>query len=244
MKNGITITELLIVLLVMCLLASITIKVGARWRLKAQDKNAHATVEVLAMAISQYRDNIGYLPTSRSENLYLALCNSTWKEDLRWDASTHRCYDPDCRQVGCDGLSFGIDSNGDALTGAALCVGSLVGDCVRSPICAGAPHNVGENETGCRGGSPTAPCGYHNGTIVRPRHGICPHHRFNPNWRGPYLSSLEKDPWGRTYEYKAVGETFRVYSLGPDGLTGLEDLNGDGVPDNKDDVGIGALIGE
>jgi general secretion pathway protein G len=46
----------------------------------------------------------------------------------------------------------------------------------------------------------------------------------NPDWSGPYLKkdAVPKDPWGRTYVYRAPGEhgAFDLLSLGADGAPG------------------------
>ena len=49
------------------------------------------------------------------------------------------------------------------------------------------------------------------------------------DWRGPYLSrGLPKDPWGHEYLYRQPGqrnaEGFDIYSLGPDGREGADDI--------------------
>jgi general secretion pathway protein G len=47
------------------------------------------------------------------------------------------------------------------------------------------------------------------------------------NWRGPYLDSLPKDPWGNDYIYECPGKhnpsSFDIMSMGPDGRSGDED---------------------
>jgi len=44
------------------------------------------------------------------------------------------------------------------------------------------------------------------------------------NWKGPYLKSVPKDPWGNEYLYLSPGEqgAIDVYSLGADGEAGGE----------------------
>jgi general secretion pathway protein G len=41
------------------------------------------------------------------------------------------------------------------------------------------------------------------------------------NWRGPYLESIPKDPWGQDYSYQCPGShnpsSFDIYSLGTPG---------------------------
>ncbi|MEO8011362.1 MAG: type II secretion system major pseudopilin GspG [Dokdonella sp.] len=43
-----------------------------------------------------------------------------------------------------------------------------------------------------------------------------------PNWKGPYLDRLPKDPWARPYQYQQPGQhgEVDVYSLGADGKPG------------------------
>jgi len=43
------------------------------------------------------------------------------------------------------------------------------------------------------------------------------------NWAGPYLGKkgLQDDPWGREYQYCAIGsDAFQIWSLGADGKEG------------------------
>ncbi|QJD57623.1 type II secretion system major pseudopilin GspG [Pseudomonas sp. gcc21] len=51
------------------------------------------------------------------------------------------------------------------------------------------------------------------------------------NWRtGGYIDRLQKDPWGREYQYRRPGRADREYdlfSLGADGRPGGEDANAD-----------------
>ncbi|MEH6386435.1 MULTISPECIES: type II secretion system major pseudopilin GspG [Pseudomonas] len=51
------------------------------------------------------------------------------------------------------------------------------------------------------------------------------------NWRtGGYIDRLQKDPWGREYQYRRPGRGDREYdlfSLGADGRPGGEDSNAD-----------------
>jgi type II secretion system protein G len=42
-------------------------------------------------------------------------------------------------------------------------------------------------------------------------------------WKGPYLTALPRDPWGRAYRYRCEGKTFTVSSVGPDGTAGNAD---------------------
>lgn len=49
------------------------------------------------------------------------------------------------------------------------------------------------------------------------------------SWRGPYLKgALPKDPWGNPYNYRYPGQKnptgFDLYSLGPDGREGTDDI--------------------
>jgi len=47
------------------------------------------------------------------------------------------------------------------------------------------------------------------------------------NWRGPYLESIPKDPWGNDYTYECPGKhnpsSYDIMSMGPDGRSGSED---------------------
>ena len=45
-----------------------------------------------------------------------------------------------------------------------------------------------------------------------------------PNWKGPYLDRIPKDPWNRAYVYQEPGQhgAFDVSSLGADGQAGGE----------------------
>lgn len=48
----------------------------------------------------------------------------------------------------------------------------------------------------------------------------------SPNWEGPYLRKMPKDPWGNPYHYKYPGENSPDYDLaskGKDGVIGTED---------------------
>lgn len=48
-----------------------------------------------------------------------------------------------------------------------------------------------------------------------------------PNWKGPYLKDLPKDPWGNDYGYECPGRqnqtSYDLTSPGPDGKLGSED---------------------
>lgn len=50
----------------------------------------------------------------------------------------------------------------------------------------------------------------------------------DPNWNGPYLKKLPKDPWGRAYYYKCPGEHDNDYDLASSGR--------DGVMESDDDI--------
>jgi general secretion pathway protein G len=45
-----------------------------------------------------------------------------------------------------------------------------------------------------------------------------------PNWKGPYLDRVPKDPWGKPYQYQRPGQhgEIDVYSNGADGKPGGE----------------------
>ena len=47
------------------------------------------------------------------------------------------------------------------------------------------------------------------------------------NWRGPYLDSIPKDPWGNDYIYECPGKhnpaSYDLMSMGLDGRAGTED---------------------
>jgi general secretion pathway protein G len=43
-------------------------------------------------------------------------------------------------------------------------------------------------------------------------------------WAGPYSKKqVEPDPWLNPYQYESTGDSFRVWSFGPDGQDGTED---------------------
>lgn len=47
------------------------------------------------------------------------------------------------------------------------------------------------------------------------------------NWRGPYVKRESKDPWGNLYQYRypsTHGKDYDLYSMGPDGVTGNDDI--------------------
>ena len=48
------------------------------------------------------------------------------------------------------------------------------------------------------------------------------------NWKGPYMESLPKDPWGADYQYRFPGKNttdgYDVYSLGNDGVESGDDI--------------------
>lgn len=48
-----------------------------------------------------------------------------------------------------------------------------------------------------------------------------------PNWKGPYLRKIPKDPWGHLYVYVSPGVNNHDYDLssyGPDGIEGTDDI--------------------
>ncbi len=51
--------------------------------------------------------------------------------------------------------------------------------------------------------------------------------RDTPNWHGPYLKDIPKDPWGADYIYECPGRhnpsSYDLMSAGPDGRSGSED---------------------
>ena len=51
--------------------------------------------------------------------------------------------------------------------------------------------------------------------------------RNSKNWRGPYIESIPKDPWGNDYIYECPGKhnqnSFDLMSMGEDGRVGGED---------------------
>ncbi len=57
------------------------------------------------------------------------------------------------------------------------------------------------------------------------------------NWRGPYLESIPKDPWGNEYIYDCPGKhnpnSFDVMSMGPDGRSGSDDDIGNWQKDSR-----------
>ncbi|HCE42193.1 MAG TPA: hypothetical protein DET40_01425 [Lentisphaeria bacterium] len=42
-------------------------------------------------------------------------------------------------------------------------------------------------------------------------------------WKGPYIEKLKWDSWKRGFRYSSDGKTFRLFSLGADGLEGTAD---------------------
>ncbi|MBN8482549.1 MAG: type II secretion system major pseudopilin GspG [Xanthomonadales bacterium] len=50
-----------------------------------------------------------------------------------------------------------------------------------------------------------------------------------PNWKGPYLDRLPKDPWNRAYQYQQPGQRgeIDVFSYGADGRPGGEGEDAD-----------------
>jgi general secretion pathway protein G len=49
----------------------------------------------------------------------------------------------------------------------------------------------------------------------------------NPDkWGGPYLEKdVPPDPWGNEYQYQPDGDSFRIWSYGPDGVDGNDDID-------------------
>lgn len=69
-----------------------------------------------------------------------------------------------------------------------------------------------------------------NGYYPRGRNGLADlvqKPRDAVNWRGPYLESIPKDPWGNDYLYENPGKhnpnSYDIMSLGPDARSGTED---------------------
>ena len=50
-----------------------------------------------------------------------------------------------------------------------------------------------------------------------------------PNWKGPYLDRLPKDPWNQPYQYQQPGQhgEFDIFSYGADGRPGGEGEDAD-----------------
>ena len=51
-----------------------------------------------------------------------------------------------------------------------------------------------------------------------------------PNWKGPYIKrGVPNDPWGKPYVYRYPGTNntngYDLYSLGPDGREGNDDID-------------------
>ena len=47
------------------------------------------------------------------------------------------------------------------------------------------------------------------------------------NWNGPYVKKAPVDPWGTAYLYRhpsSHGKDYDLYSLGPDGVEGNDDI--------------------
>ncbi|MBU4141072.1 MAG: type II secretion system major pseudopilin GspG [Candidatus Omnitrophica bacterium] len=47
------------------------------------------------------------------------------------------------------------------------------------------------------------------------------------NWNGPYIKKAPVDPWGTCYLYRypsSHGKDYDLYSLGPDGVEGNDDI--------------------
>ena len=49
-----------------------------------------------------------------------------------------------------------------------------------------------------------------------------------PNWKGPYIKKIPKDPWGNTYSYASPGthntQDYDLSSYGPDGIESSDDI--------------------
>jgi general secretion pathway protein G len=65
---------------------------------------------------------------------------------------------------------------------------------------------------------------------------------YAPNWKGPYMARVTKDPWGNSYitnanSFATAGQPVWIISAGPNGQ--LETSSGsEAIPDGSDDVGI------
>jgi general secretion pathway protein G len=50
-----------------------------------------------------------------------------------------------------------------------------------------------------------------------------------PNWKNPYIGQVKNDPWGHPYVYRQPGTNnpngYDLYSLGPDGKEGGDDID-------------------
>lgn len=50
-----------------------------------------------------------------------------------------------------------------------------------------------------------------------------------PNWKGPYVRKIPKDPWGNGYSYVSPGvhnlRDYDLSSLGPDGVESSDDIS-------------------
>lgn len=44
-------------------------------------------------------------------------------------------------------------------------------------------------------------------------------------WNGPYIKKKPIDPWGKEYQYIKENTTFRICSLGPDGIPSVDDIS-------------------
>jgi len=49
-----------------------------------------------------------------------------------------------------------------------------------------------------------------------------------PNWKGPYLRKIPRDPWGNNYVYTYPGlrnkDDYDLFSYGPDGIESQDDI--------------------
>ena len=53
---------------------------------------------------------------------------------------------------------------------------------------------------------------------------LCQPSGDDPSWSGPYLDrDVPLDPWNNPYQYTTDGETFRIWSFGPDQEDGTID---------------------
>ncbi|MFH1867806.1 MAG: type II secretion system major pseudopilin GspG [Candidatus Omnitrophota bacterium] len=50
-----------------------------------------------------------------------------------------------------------------------------------------------------------------------------------PNWKGPYVRKIPKDPWGNAYSYVSPGahntQDYDLSSYGPDGVESSDDIS-------------------
>ncbi len=55
-----------------------------------------------------------------------------------------------------------------------------------------------------------------------------------PEWRGPYIDDLRKDPFGQPYIYESNGSQYRIKTLGRDHQEGGESMDWDLIFYSKD----------